>query len=143
MCRHYNGKANIDSKLFVKNQNVTNDDIEVGNGNVPPAISNLNLVDSSSESIGTSNVPHDYGIVDTEISDTALPVVMGWNPNLEETINRYNIGNYSNVSSVSSLTNEERLSLFNNVWKPQPEYKFPKIRFKQNSIFLNEMAWRI
>ncbi|GBM37869.1 repressor of the inhibitor of the protein kinase [Araneus ventricosus] len=39
--------------------------------------------------------------------------------------NIYDIGNYCQSNSVRSLTNEGKISLVENVWKSQPEYKFP------------------
>jgi hypothetical protein len=53
---------------------------------------------------------------------------MDCDSNQEITINYYlDTGNFSDESSVRSLTNEVRNSFFDNVWKPQRKYKFPKI----------------
>jgi len=96
--------------FFVKKQNVTNNEIEISNRNDSSAIVDI------------------VNIVNTDNSSIDMPVaIMDCSPNQEVTINRYDIGNFSNESSVRSLTNEERLSFFDNVWKPQREYKFPKI----------------
>ncbi|GBM64431.1 hypothetical protein AVEN_166678-1 [Araneus ventricosus] len=61
--------------------------------------------------------------------------------------NMYDIGNYCQSNSVCSLTNEEKISLVENVWKFQPVYKFPSTfsssTFKPYYIFSNEMVRRI
>ncbi|VVC25377.1 Hypothetical protein CINCED_3A020580 [Cinara cedri] len=70
--------------FFVKKQNVTNDEIEVSNSNVPSAVVDI------------------------------VPVAKDCLPNQEVTKNHYDTGNSLNESSVRSLTNEERFSLFDN-----------------------------
>lgn len=95
--------------FFVKKQNVTNDEIKISDTNIPPA---------------------SVDIVNADSSSTDLPVTIDCHSSQEVlllTKNRFDIGNFSNESSVRSLTNEERLSLFDNVWKPHREYKFPKV----------------
>lgn len=41
---------------------------------------------------------------------------------------------------VCILINEERIKFFNNIWKPQPYYKFPKISYL-NLIRSFQMKW--
>lgn len=84
--------------VFVKKQNVTNNEIEISNRSVLSAIVDI------------------VNIVNTDNSGIDMPVaIMDCSPNQEVTINRYDIGNLSNESSVCSLTNEKRLSFFDNV----------------------------
>ncbi|GBM35943.1 hypothetical protein AVEN_31397-1 [Araneus ventricosus] len=61
------------------------------------------------------------GVANTSTVDPA-PVVEDFN---QVRKNIYDIGNYCQSNSVHSLTNEEKISLVENVWKPQPVYKFP------------------
>ncbi|GBN11662.1 hypothetical protein AVEN_102861-1 [Araneus ventricosus] len=61
------------------------------------------------------------GVANTSTVDPA-PVVEDFN---QVRKNIYDIGNYCQSNSVRSLTNEEKISLVENVWKPQPVYKFP------------------
>lgn len=67
-------------------------------------------------------LPHEPTIVEIvntvniDNSSIDLPVaIMDCDPNQEVTINRYEIGNVYDESSVSFLSNEERLSFFDNV----------------------------
>ncbi|GBM55981.1 hypothetical protein AVEN_45130-1 [Araneus ventricosus] len=61
------------------------------------------------------------GVANTSTVDPA-PVVEDFNQ-LRKNI--YDIGNYCQSNSVRLLTNEEKVPLVENVWKPQPVYKFP------------------
>ncbi|GBL73359.1 hypothetical protein AVEN_159383-1 [Araneus ventricosus] len=61
------------------------------------------------------------GVANTSTVDPA-PVEEDFN---QVRKNIYDTGNYCQSNSVRSLTNEEKISLVENVWKPQPVYIFP------------------
>lgn len=52
----------------------------------------------------------------------------------------YDIGNYCQSNSVRALTNEEKISQVQNVWKPQLGYKFPSIS-DSNHTRSFQMKW--
>ena len=54
--------------------------------------------------------------------------------------NIYDIGNYCQNNSVQSFTNETKIFLLENVWKPQPGYKFPSIT-NSNHTRSFQMKW--
>ncbi|GBM33346.1 hypothetical protein AVEN_101077-1, partial [Araneus ventricosus] len=79
------------------------------------------------------------GVANTSTVDPA-PVVEDFN---QVRKNIYDIGNYCQSNSVRSLTNEEKISLVENVWRPQPVYKFPSSfsSFSSNHSRSFQMKW--
>ncbi|GBO13416.1 Zinc finger MYM-type protein 1 [Araneus ventricosus] len=80
---------------------------------------NRPVSDSAEVHCASNNVSS--GIANTRTVDPA-PVAGDFNQ-VRKTI--YDIGNYCQSNSVRSLINEEKISLVENVWKPQPVFKFP------------------
>ncbi|GBL85159.1 hypothetical protein AVEN_221365-1 [Araneus ventricosus] len=77
-------------------------------------VSDIAEVDCASNNVSS-------GVANTRTVDPA-PVAEDFN---QVRKNIYDIGNYCQSNSVRSLTNEEKISLVENVWKPQPVFKFP------------------
>ncbi|GBM05821.1 hypothetical protein AVEN_289-1 [Araneus ventricosus] len=88
---------------------------------------NRPVSDSAEVDCASNNVSS--GVANTSTVDSA-PVAEGFN---QVRKNIYDIGNYCQSNSVRSLTNEEKISLVENVWKPQPVYKFPSAFSSSNS----------
>ncbi|XP_050516601.1 52 kDa repressor of the inhibitor of the protein kinase-like [Diabrotica virgifera virgifera] len=59
---------------------------------------------------------------------------------LQVRANKYDIGHYCQINSTQSLTNEEKNSLLENVWKPPIGYKFPTIS-SSNHARSFQMKW--
>ncbi|GBM89125.1 hypothetical protein AVEN_153750-1 [Araneus ventricosus] len=76
--------------------------------------------DSAEIDCASNNVSS--GVANTSTFDPAPVAEVSFN---QVRKNIYDIGNYCQSNSVCSLTNEEKISLVENVWKPQPVYKFP------------------
>ncbi|GBL95214.1 hypothetical protein AVEN_253541-1 [Araneus ventricosus] len=74
-----------------------------------------------SAEVGCASNNASSGVANTSTVD---PARVTWDFN-QVRKNIYDIGNYCESNSVCSLTNEEKISLVENVWKPQPVYKFP------------------
>ncbi|GBN06887.1 hypothetical protein AVEN_110163-1 [Araneus ventricosus] len=82
---------------------------------------NRPVSDSAEVDCASNNVSFSSGVANTRTVDPA-PVAEDFN---QARKNIYDIGNYCQSNSVRSLTNEEKISLVENVWKPQPVFKFP------------------
>ncbi|GBM70267.1 hypothetical protein AVEN_63914-1 [Araneus ventricosus] len=80
---------------------------------------NRPVSDSAEVDCASNNVSS--GVENTRTVDPA-PVAEDFNQIRK---NIYDIANYCQSNSVRSLTNEEKILLVENVWKPQPVFKFP------------------
>lgn len=83
--------------------------------------------------------------VATSSSINVVPVMEDSRPN-QVRKNIYDIGNYCQNNSVQSFTNEKQIFLLENVWKPQPGYKFPSITSSNHTRsfqmkWLEEFTW--
>ncbi|GBN51905.1 hypothetical protein AVEN_262618-1 [Araneus ventricosus] len=94
---------------------------------------------SDSAEVDCANNNVSSGVVNTSTVDPA-PVAEDFK---QVRKNIYDIGNYCQRNSVRSLTNEEKISLVENVWKLQPVYKFPSTfnSYSSNHSISFQMKW--
>lgn len=81
-------------------------------------------------------------------TSSSITVVPGTEDSAPDQVrkNIYDIGNYCQNNSVQTFTNEKRIFLLENIWKPEPGYKFPSITRSNHTRYfqtkwLEEFTW--